>query len=65
MFGMIQVATPQRTFAAMPVMALMLLVLGGCQALGPRAIEASRTDYNTAILETDDEQLLLNLVRLR
>jgi hypothetical protein len=65
MFGMIQIAMPQRPAAAMPLMAFMLLVLGGCQNLGPRAIEASRTDYNTAILETDDEQLLLNLVRLR
>lgn len=65
MFRMIQIAMPQRPSAAMPLMAFLLLVLGGCQNLGPRAIEASRTDYNTAILETDDEQLLLNLVRLR
>ena len=65
MFGMIQIAMPQRPSAAMPLMAFLLLVLGGCQNPGPRAIEASRTDYNTAILETDDEQLLLNLVRLR
>lgn len=65
MFRMIQIAMPQRPSAAMPLMTFLLLVLGGCQNLGPRAIEASRTDYNTAILETDDEQLLLNLVRLR
>ena len=33
--------------------------------LGPQAIHRSRTDYNLAIQRTSDEQLLLNLVRLR
>jgi len=37
----------------------------GCVAVGPRAIRGSRTDYNVALRQTEDEQLLLNLVRLR
>jgi len=32
---------------------------------GPRALRASRSRYNQAIQETADQQLLLNLVRLR
>jgi len=48
-------------------LACLLLLLGvtGCVGLGPQAISATRTDYNQTLLETDDEQLLLNLVRLR
>jgi hypothetical protein len=42
-----------------------LLLLVGCTSFGPGAINASRTDYNQALRKTDDEQLLLNLVRLR
>lgn len=43
----------------------LLMMLTGCAALGPRAIQGSRTDYNVALRQTEDEQLLLNLVRLR
>ena len=43
-----------------------LLVLAGCSAqLGPRTIPASRFDYSEALARSWDEQLLLNLVRLR
>ena len=40
------------------------LFLCGC-ALGPAALRASRTPYNEVIQRTTQEQLLLNLVRLR
>ncbi len=43
----------------------LLLTLAGCANLGPRALQAGRNDYNVAIQQTNDEQLLLNLVRLR
>ncbi len=33
--------------------------------MGPRFIEGSRTDYNVAMGNTESEQILLNLVRLR
>jgi hypothetical protein len=39
-------------------------LLCGC-ALGPTALRASRTPYNEVIQHTTQEQLLLNLVRLR
>lgn len=39
------------------------LMLGGC--LGPSAVRSTRIGYNEALRITNDEQLLLNLVRLR
>lgn len=37
----------------------------GCQVFGPTALQSSRTDYNEALRQTEDQQLLLNIVRLR
>ncbi len=45
------------------LVAITLLV--GCSNLGPNAIRMSRNDYNIVIEQTNNEQLLLNLVRLR
>jgi len=42
-----------------------LMILSSCSHLGPNAVQRSRTDYNVAIEQTNSEQLLLNLVRLR
>jgi hypothetical protein len=43
-----------------------LLWLTGCATgLGPRAIHSERPDYNQQIVRSGDEQMLLNLVRLR
>src|SRR5262249_8776302 len=39
-------------------------LLGGCQ-FGPRALEQNRLRYNEAVNRTTEEQLLLNIVRLR
>ncbi len=36
-----------------------------CQVTGPRSIKTGRDNYNAAIAQTNDQQLLLNLVRLR
>jgi hypothetical protein len=36
-----------------------------CSSLGPQALKSTRTDYNLALRQTEDEQLLLNIVRLR
>lgn len=44
---------------------LLLLAGSGCKSLGPRAVKWERTPYNLAIQDTHDEQLLLNLVRLK
>lgn len=43
---------------------LCLVLSGGC-SLGPRSIELSRLQYNEAVKRTADQQLLLNIVRLR
>jgi hypothetical protein len=42
---------------------LLLFTLPGC--LGPTAIKQTRLRYNEAYRKTNDEQLLLNIVRLR
>ena len=44
---------------------LLLIPCLGCATLGPKTIRLERTPFNLAIQETQDEQLLLNLVRLR
>lgn len=44
---------------------LLLSQLIGCISIGPDVIQASGNDYNVAIQRTTDEQLLLNLVRLK
>jgi len=44
---------------------VMLVSLAGCQSVGPEAIKLGRAQYNAAIQQTNKEQLLLNLVRLR
>jgi hypothetical protein len=47
------------------VLFLQAVVLSGCARVGPEIIRASRPAYNDAILQTSDEQLLQNIVRLR
>jgi hypothetical protein len=45
---------------------LFCFLFGGCQtAFGPRSIERAHPAYNQAIVDTVDEQMLLNLVRLK
>jgi len=39
--------------------------LGGCAQLGPATLQTERNHYNIAVQRTNDEQLLLNLVRLK
>ena len=43
----------------------LLLVVAGCESLGPQALRGGRNDYNSAINQTDVEEFLLNVVRLR
>ncbi len=44
---------------------LSLTLLTSCARLGPDVIQAGGNDYNVAIQRTSDEQLLLNLIRLK
>ena len=39
--------------------------LSACQNLGPEAVRVGRSRYNEAIHQTDKQQLLQNIVRLR
>lgn len=39
--------------------------LAGCAPMGPRSLQATRPAYNMAVAQTNDQELLLNLVRLR
>lgn len=48
-----------------PLLPVLLVFLSSCVAVGDGAVAASRTEYNVALRRSDDEQLLLNLVRLR
>jgi hypothetical protein len=44
--------------------ALLAATLAGC-AIGPRALQESRLQYNEVVKSTTEQQLLLNIVRLR
>ncbi|MFO0277952.1 MAG: hypothetical protein ACK533_11800 [Planctomycetota bacterium] len=53
-----------RVFALAAVLGVVA-ALAGCSPFGPATIPAARFDYNQTIARSWDEQLLLNLVRLR
>lgn len=55
--------TISRLFLA--VAASIMGMLFGCHPTGPASIRAGRADYNIAVQQTNDQQLLLNLVRLK
>jgi len=44
---------------------LMIFLLSACAELGPATLKGERSNYNIAVQRTNDEQLLLNLVRLK
>lgn len=44
---------------------LLPLLLAACSSFGPRALQQARLDYNETVKSTTEEQLLLNIVRLR
>ena len=41
------------------------IYLSGCAQLGPDLVKAGRNDYNIVLKQTEDEELILNLVRVR
>ncbi|MCM8525575.1 MAG: hypothetical protein NE327_03595, partial [Lentisphaeraceae bacterium] len=48
------------------VVTLALTLLTGCGSLvGPQNIRNERQDFNVALQQTNDEQMLLNLVRMK
>lgn len=44
---------------------LIMLITGGCSAVGPGTVVRDRFDYNTAISNSWKEQTLLNIIKLR
>ncbi|MFC1825263.1 hypothetical protein ACFL9T_21340 [Thermodesulfobacteriota bacterium] len=44
---------------------LVMWALSGCAMVGPKSISAGRADYNEAINKTEDEQMLLSIVKGR
>jgi hypothetical protein len=47
------------------VAVLWSVVAAGCTTLGPQALDQTRLQYNEVVKRTTEEQLLLNIVRLR
>ena len=44
---------------------MICALLASCASIGPKLVSGSRTDYNMVLRQADDQQMLLNLVRLR
>ncbi len=55
----------QRRRGRIVVAACLALSVAGCAPLGPQSVLTQRPLYNTAVQETDAQQLLLNIVRQR
>jgi hypothetical protein len=51
--------------ALLPFLLAGTVFLCGCRSVGPAALQQSHSDFNNSIAHTNDEQLLLNLVRMR
>ncbi len=47
------------------IILVLLLSVNGCINLGPTTLKSERSNYNLAVQKTNDEQLLLNLARLK
>lgn len=60
-------ADPFPTVATHRIVLILALGLAtaGCQSMGPRNVSVDRFNYNEAIATSSNEQLLLNMVRLR
>src|SRR3984893_17424834 len=56
-----------RTYRTTPILSTLLVTafLTGCSSFGPSALQQSRLQYNEAVKVTGEQQLLLNIVRLR
>jgi len=58
---------PNRTVRIIRMLSALLLgaLLAGCSSFGPSALQQSRLQYNEVVKTTTEQQLLLNIVRLR
>ena len=44
---------------------MALLLLAGCEGIGPGTVTRDRFDYSSAVAESWKSQMLLNLVKIR
>ena len=58
-------ALPRILFQLPCLVCLLAVALTGCMGMGPGTLKQDRSNYNIAVQRTNDEQLLLNLVRLK
>lgn len=56
---------PSGRHPSLRVLAVTALVLTGCNTVGPPSVRRAPFEYNEALVQSRNEQLLLNLVRLR
>lgn len=61
----LRLLTPVRLSASVIVLCMLPCLLTGCTAVGPRSIKAGRLAYAEAINQTQDEQILLAIVKGR
>ena len=54
-----------RRILSIVIFSIFLGVLSGCAMVGPSSISMGRGDYNEAINKTEDEQLLLSIIKGR
>ena len=48
-----------------PLLGVVVMIGAGCTSVGPETVRSSRPAYNMAVQNTNDQELLLNLVRSR
>ncbi|HET6417214.1 MAG TPA: hypothetical protein VFG22_13040, partial [Polyangiales bacterium] len=63
MIGALQIACARHLLRLAGV--ALVLILSSCTNVGAKAIRNTRFNYNSAVVDTRNEQLLTNLVRLR
>src|SRR5271156_5584694 len=55
----------RRSLRRFAVVVALAASVGASGCLGPKAIKYTRLRYNEVVRDTNDEQLLINIVRLR
>ncbi len=63
--GVFRIPDPSRSGMAGVLVALLCLAIAGCHTLGPSAVRNGRGAYNEAIAQTNQEQMLMSIVRNR
>ena len=51
-----------RMLSESAALAVILVFFSGCAQLGPDLVKAGRNDYNIVLQQTEDEEVILNLV---